>query len=107
MEMLFVRDTTGAVRGEMLFKVIEAILDFIGPRAYANLMIRNEVVTHEGYGVPREIFGVFFVNLRDTLREIAGAAWSAQMDSSWNALLHELDEYAVIADQDGRTSSSP
>lgn len=95
---LFVRDKTGAVRGEMLFKVIEAILDFIGPRVYANMMIRNEVVTHEGYGVPREVFGVFFATLRNTLREILGRDWSPQTDASWRALLSELDEY--VAKQD-------
>jgi len=98
MEPLFVRDKTGAVRGEMLFKVIEAILDFIGPRVYANMMIRNEVVTHEGYGVPREVFAVFFGTLRDTLREILGADWTPQIDTSWRLLLSELDEYVAKPD---------
>ena len=54
MEALFVRDTDGSVRGEMLMRVFEAILDFIDRRAYAALMIQCEVVTHEGYGVPPE-----------------------------------------------------
>ena len=46
--------------GEMLAKVFEAILDFIGERRYAARLIQCEVVTHEGYDVPREIFGTFF-----------------------------------------------
>jgi hemoglobin-like flavoprotein len=99
MKPLFVRDTNGSVRGEMLFKVIEAILDFIGARAYSNHLIQTEVVTHEGYGVPREVFGVFFGTLRDTLRDVLADDWTKAMEESWRDLLAQLDTYVRNSDQ--------
>jgi hemoglobin-like flavoprotein len=99
MEPLFVRDTTGAVKGEMLARVIETILDFTSGRAYADHLIQSEVVTHEGYGVPREIFGTFFAALADTLREILAESWTPAMERSWRTLLEDLDYFVVNPDQ--------
>ena len=99
MEPLFVRDKTGAVRGEMLTRVIEAILDFIESRSYADHLIQCEVVTHEGYGVPREIFGTFFEALATTLREISSDDWTPAMDESWRQLLAELAYFVTHPDQ--------
>ena len=42
MQALFWRDTSGAIKGEMLAKVFEAILDFTGPRVYAHMLIETE-----------------------------------------------------------------
>jgi len=78
MQALFVRDTNGSVRGEMLARVFEMMLDFIDRRAYAAQMIQCEVVTHDGYGVPPEVFGVFFTVVADTLREVLGTEWTAE-----------------------------
>jgi len=99
MKPLFVRDKTGAVRGEMLTRVIEAILDFIEARSYADHLIQCEVVTHEGYGVPREIFGTFFEALGATLRDLLGGDWTAAMDESWRQLLAELAYFVAHPDQ--------
>jgi hemoglobin-like flavoprotein len=99
MRALFVRDTNGSVRGEMLARVFEMILDFIDRRAYAAQMIQCEVVTHEGYGVPPEVFGVFFGVVRDTLRELAGAAWTADMDGAWSTMLGQMDWFATHPSQ--------
>src|SRR5256885_16224075 len=60
MKALFWRDTTDAIKGEMLMRVFEAILDFIGPRKYADHLIQTEAVTHAGYDVPPEVFATFF-----------------------------------------------
>ena len=49
MKVLFWRDTTDAVKGEMLMRVFEAILDFIRARQYADHLIQTEVATHAGY----------------------------------------------------------
>jgi hemoglobin-like flavoprotein len=105
MEALFVRDTNGAVRGEMLARVFEMILDFIDRRAYAAQMIQCEVVTHEGYGVPPEVFGVFFVTVADTLREILDADWTPTIDASWRAMLREMDWFATHPDQSAGQSA--
>ncbi len=95
MQALFVRDTNGSVRGEMLTRVFEMILDFIDRRAYAAQMIQCEVVTHEGYGVPPEVFGVFFGVVRETLRAVSAPDWTAAMDAAWDAMLAEMDWLAT------------
>lgn len=99
MEPLFVRDTDGSVKGEMLARVLEAIVDFIDRRAYAATLIQCEVVTHEGYGVPPEVFGVFFVTVADTLRDLLGADWTAPTAAAWRGLLTQLDWFATHPDQ--------
>lgn len=99
MESLFVRDTNGAVRGEMLARVFEMILDFIDRRAYAAQMIQCEEVTHEGYGVPPEVFGVFFGKVADTLREVVGADWSPAVEAAWREMLDQMHWFATHPDQ--------
>ena len=99
MEALFVRDTDGMVRGEMLSRVFEAILDFIGPRRYAASLIQCEVVTHEGYGVPTEVFGLFFESLAEAFREILATDWTPALDAAWRELLEQLEFYVAHPDQ--------
>lgn len=93
----FWRDTTGAVRGEMLSRVFEAVLDFIGPRRYADHMIRAELVTHEGYDVDREVFATFFGHVAETVEDALDADWTPEMADAWRELLVELDLYVKSA----------
>jgi hemoglobin-like flavoprotein len=95
MEALFVRDTNGSVRGEMLARVFEMILDFIDRRAYGAQMIQCEVVTHEGYGVPPDVFRVFFETVADTLKDVLGDEWTATTNAAWRDLLAEMNWYAT------------
>ena len=74
MEILFWRDKNHQVKGEMLSRAISAVLDFAGERLYAATMIQCEVITHEGYDVPPDVFAVFFGTVRDTLRGVL-ASW--------------------------------
>ena len=99
MEALFWRDTSGAIKGEMLARVIEAILDFVGDRAYAHHLIQCEVVTHAGYDVPNDVFATFFGVVAATLREVLGEAWSPDIDVAWSQLLADLDYYVTHPDQ--------
>lgn len=99
MEALFVRDQDGSVRGEMLARVFEALLDFVDRRAYAAQMIQCEVITHEGYGVPPNVFPLFFVAVADTLKEVLGADWTPAMATAWRELLSQIDWYATHTDQ--------
>jgi hemoglobin-like flavoprotein len=93
MEAQFVRDVSGAVKGEMLAKVFEMVLDYVGAGAYAAGMIRNEVVTHDGYGVPPEVFPLFFDATAETLREAAGEAWTPAMERSWAQLIADFHRF--------------
>jgi hemoglobin-like flavoprotein len=95
MEALFVRDTTGAVRGEMLAVAFECILDIGRAGAYAANLIAAERVNHEGVGVPPEVFGRFFPLLAETCRELLGDAWTAEVDAAWRELLARLE--AIIS----------
>ena len=99
MQALFWRDTTHAVKGEMLSKVFEIILDFIGANSYAANMIQCEVITHSGYDVPPEVFRIFFATVAATIRDQLGNDWTTEMDSAWTKLLGELDYFVTHPDQ--------
>ena len=90
MQPLFVRDKTGQVRGEMLARVIEVVLDFIESDHYASNLIASESITHDGYGVPRDIFPKFFDALADTVRELLGREWTPEIAENWTTLTVEL-----------------
>jgi hemoglobin-like flavoprotein len=95
MAALFWRDTDGTIKGEMLSKVFEALLDFIGERSYAHHMIETEVITHEGYDVPRTVFSTFFGVVGEAVRETCGADWTPAMDGAWKRTLADLDHYVT------------
>ena len=85
------------VMGSMLALTIEAILDFAGERRGHFRLIACEVVSHDGYGTPRELFIAFFGVIRDTLRDLLGNEWSAEMAQAWDQLLVEIEGFAGIA----------
>jgi len=95
MRALFWRDANGAIQGEMLAKVFEAILDFIGPRSYAHHLIETEVVTHEGYDVPREVFATFFGVVCEVVRETCAGDWTDVMQAAWARVLADLDHFVA------------
>jgi hemoglobin-like flavoprotein len=99
----FWRDTDDAIKGEMLARTFAAILDFVGERRYADMMIGTEMITHEGYEVPREVFATFFGTVRDTVREVLGPAWTPGFESAWAELLVEIDGYVGVAPPAGGT----
>lgn len=99
MQALFWRDTNGAVKGEMLMRVFEAILDFVGERRYADHLIQCEVVTHENYDVPRDVFATFFGVVEEVVSEACGPAWSPAMATAWRAMLADIDYYVTHPEQ--------
>lgn len=99
MEIQFWRDTNGAIRGEMLARVIEAILDFVDERAYADHLIQCEVVTHAGYDVPPDVFATFFGLVCEVVREACAHGWAPEMEAAWRRMLADLDFYVTHPDQ--------
>ncbi len=91
MEAEFWRDRSGAIRGEMLARVFEVLLDLAGPRAYADQLIGTEFITHDSYGIPRAVFGTFFSTVAETVRAIAGPDWTPAMAAAWGILLVEIE----------------
>jgi hemoglobin-like flavoprotein len=95
MKVLFWRDTDDAVKGEMLSRVFEAILDFIRARQYADHLIQTEVVTHAGYDVPPDVFATFFGLIAEVVQEACGADWTPAMAGAWRRTLADLDAFVV------------
>lgn len=89
-EALFVRDTTGAVRGEMLAVAFQCLLDMEGAGAYAANLIAAERVNHEGVGVPPDAFARFFPIVAETCRDLLGEVWTGETDAAWAELLARL-----------------
>ena len=85
------------VMGSMLALTIEAILDFAGERRGPFRLIACEIVSHDGYGTPRELFIAFFGIIRDTLRDLLADQWSGEIARAWDTLLAEIDAFAGIA----------
>src|SRR5580692_549802 len=99
MQALFWRDTNGAIKGEMLMRVFEAILDFVGARQYADHLIQCEVVTHDGYEVPPTVFATFFGVVAEVVRGACGGDWTDAMERAWRTTLADLDYLMTHPDQ--------
>lgn len=94
-EGLFRKDSR-LVRGEMLARAIEAILDLVGERAYAPFFIACEATTHAGYDVPPDLFLRFFRVVAASLRDLLGADWTPPMDAAWRKLIDEIEACAAL-----------
>jgi hemoglobin-like flavoprotein len=90
MEKLFVRDTTGIVKGSMLTEALTAMLDLMDRDVYGGNFMRAEIVNHENLGVPREVFATFFHAMRDTFADFLGASWTNDIDAAWKELLDKI-----------------
>lgn len=97
-QTMFRSQGSDLVKGSMLALTIDAILDFVGDRTGHFRMIECEVVSHDAYGTPRQLFGEFFGIIADTLRDILGTDWSADIDEAWRAALAEINTIVVQAE---------
>lgn len=104
MEAEFWRDKNGAIKGEMLSRAFEALLDLAGPRHYAAHMIAGELVTHDNYGIPRDVFADFFPIIAAEIAAACGDGFTPAMAAAWDALL--ADVAAVVAAQPGYSSDA-
>lgn len=95
MEALFWRDTTNAIKGEMLMRVFEAVLDFVRERKFADHLVRTEVITHAGYDVPPAVFSTFFGLVAEVVQEVCGPEWTPEMTLAWERTLRDLDHYVA------------
>jgi hemoglobin-like flavoprotein len=89
-EALFVRDTGGLVRGQMLATVLDGFLDFVSDQAYAAALVEIERVNHVGLGVEPAVFDTFFRVVVDTFREVIGPGWTGEMEEVWGRVLRGM-----------------
>jgi hemoglobin-like flavoprotein len=94
---MFRADPKNLVKGSMLELALEAVIDFAGERKASHRLIFCEVQSHDGYGTTPELFVVFLAVIRDTLRDVLGQQWSAEIDAAWRTILGELDDYVSKA----------
>jgi hemoglobin-like flavoprotein len=92
LEPLFGKDVNDSVKGEMLAQVFDTIFDFIGPRVYADHLMRSHSIAHDGYNVPPAVFLSFFTVVAETVAEVIGSEWNGEMATAWDALLAEIAE---------------
>ena len=90
---LFRADPRNLIKGSMLELALEAVLDFAGEKKASHRLIFCEVQSHDAYGTQPEIFTVFFVVMRDVVRDLLGADWSAEIEAAWEETLKGLDDY--------------
>jgi hemoglobin-like flavoprotein len=90
LQALFLRDHDNSVKGQMLQQVIDAVLDFIGPRGFADGLFATEWVNHQGIGVPGEQFTQFFEVMLDTFRDALGADWTPEFDQAWRTVIDDI-----------------
>jgi hemoglobin-like flavoprotein len=89
-EPLFGNDRNDAVKGEMLAQVFDTIFDFLGPRVYADHLMRSHCIGHDGYGVPPPLFLRFFHIVAETVAEVNGSDAAGDSAAAWDALLADI-----------------
>jgi hemoglobin-like flavoprotein len=92
---MFRTEGSELVKGSMLALTIEAILDFAGERSGRFRMIECELSSHDAYGTPRDLFVAFFAVIADTLQEILGVEWTAEIDVAWQKLLRDIERIVM------------
>ena len=95
MQALFGADARDQVKGEMLAKALQSILDFIGEHHYAAAFIRAEAINHVGFQVPPAVFSRFFRVIAATLAELLDSDWSGEIAAAWEDLLADLDAFTA------------
>lgn len=90
LEALFVRDTDGAVRGQMLQQVFETLLDLVGSNHYAEVLIGTEWLNHQNLGVPARQFELFFEAMIASFRDVLGPQWTPETDAAWRAVMARI-----------------
>lgn len=79
---LFVRDVSGGVRGEMLQRAIEAMLDLVGEASWGAGLLASERVSHEGLGAAPGRFEAPYDAMHEVFREAAGDAWTGDIEAA-------------------------
>jgi hemoglobin-like flavoprotein len=87
---LFVRDTDGSVRGQMLQQVFETVLDLVEGNHYGGTLIASEWVNHQNLGVPAGQFELFFTAMIEAFRDILGDDWTPAFDEAWASVTAQV-----------------
>ena len=95
---MFRTEGSELVKGSMLALTIESILDLAGERRGKFRMIECELSSHDAYGTPRDLYLAFFGVIEATLRALAGADWTAEIDVAWKRLQGDIRDMVSRSD---------
>ena len=91
MEAEFWRDGSGRIRGEMLARSFEMVLDLAAPHApdggWGGAFLGTEAVTHDAYGLARTVFDDFLPIVAGVIRDACGAGFTPDMAAAWDLVL--------------------
>jgi hypothetical protein len=91
MEAEFWRDTSGRIRGEMLARSFEMVLDLASPYApdggWGGAFLGTEAITHEAYGISRGVFVDFLPIVAGVIRDGCGDGFTPAMAAAWETVL--------------------
>ena len=89
----FVGDVDDAVKGAMLSRTISAMLDFLSDPDAGGYGLATDMVTHEGYDVPGDVFVSFFPVIRKVACESLADDWTAEFEAGWADLLGSIEAF--------------
>ena len=96
MEAEFWRDGSGRIRGEMLSRSFEMVLDLAAPHSpeggqgvagWGSAFLGTEAVTHDAYGIPRAVFADFLPIVAAVIRDACGDGFTPAMAAAWGLVL--------------------
>jgi len=83
-------DTDGGVRGAMLETCFNAILGLADDAPTQRVIISSSRFSHTAYGLAEADLDIIFGVIRDTVRDLNGAAWTAEAAAAWDTRLAEI-----------------
>ena len=95
---LFVLDTDGAVRGEMLARVFESLEALVANAGYAEQLLQAEYINHCAMGIPVGGFTLFLDVLIETFTVGVGDDWSPEFEIVWRELQARIAALEAAAD---------
>ena len=91
MEAEFWRDKSGRIRGEMLARSFEMVLDLAEPHApdggWGGAFLGTEAITHDAYGIERTVFADFLPIVAAVICECGGDGFTPAMAAAWDLVL--------------------
>lgn len=98
LEDLFVLDTDGAVRGEMLARVFETLESLVADAGYAEQLLQSEYTNHCAMGIPTGGFTLFLDVLIETFTRGLGDEWRPEFETVWRQLQARVAGIEATAD---------
>lgn len=105
-EAEFWRDTSGRIRGEMLARSFEMVVDLVAPHApeggWGGAFLGTEAVTHDAYGISRTVFADFLPIVAAVIRDGCGDGFTPAMAAAWDVVLaHAAQTLAALPGSSG------